>query len=75
MSQTRRLSVIESIANTAVGFFLSLLVWHWLCKWYDIPMPIEKNLEITGIFTVVSVLRGYAVRRCFNSEFWRRLSQ
>lgn len=73
--QSRRLSVIESVANTAVGFIVSMIVWHWLCKWYDIPMPIEKNLEITGIFTVISVLRGYGVRRFFNGEMWRRITR
>ena len=66
MSQSKRLSFVESIANTCIGFGLSLLVWHWLCKWYDIPMPIERNLEITGIFTIVSIVRGYGVRRLFN---------
>jgi hypothetical protein len=73
MSQTKRLSVVESITNTAVGFCISLVVWHWLCKWYDIPMPIKTNLEITSIFTVVSILRGYFIRRFFNAEAWKRL--
>ena len=65
--QSKKYSAIESVANTAIGFIISLIIWHWLCKWYGIPMPFEQNLEITGIFTVVSIARGYVVRRLFNS--------
>lgn len=66
MSQSKRASFIEACLNTASGFVLSLFVWHWVAKWYGIPMPITTNLEITGIFTVVSVARSYVWRRSFN---------
>lgn len=65
-SQSRRASFVEASLNTASGFVVSLILWHWVCQWYGIPMPIETNLEITGIFTVVSVIRSYLWRRLFN---------
>jgi hypothetical protein len=61
------MSFIEACLNTASGFAVSLVVWHWVCKWFDIPMPIGRNLEITGIFTIVSVARSYLWRRLFNA--------
>jgi hypothetical protein len=66
MSQSRRGSLTEACLNTASGFIVSLVVWHWLCRWYAIPMPFSQNLEITAVFTVVSILRSYIWRRVFN---------
>lgn len=66
MSQSRRFSLLEASLNTASGFIVSLIVWHWVAKWYGIPMPLTTNLEITGIFTVVSIARSYLWRRLFN---------
>lgn len=64
--QSKRMSLLEASLNTASGFIVSLIVWHWVCQWFGIPMPLGRNLEITGIFTVVSVARSYVWRRAFN---------
>lgn len=66
MSQSRGWSLVEAVSSTAVGFGVSLLVWHYVAAWYGIPMPLQTNLEITAIFTVVSIARGYLWRRLFN---------
>jgi hypothetical protein len=66
MTQTRRGSLAEALVNTAIGFVLSMVVWHFVARAFGIPMPIGTNLEITAIFTVVSIARGYVVRRFFN---------
>jgi hypothetical protein len=65
-SQTKLGSFTEACLNTASGFIVSLIVWHWVCQWYAIPMPLSENLEITSVFTVVSVARSYLWRRLFN---------
>jgi hypothetical protein len=66
MSQSRKASFTEACLNTASGFVVSLILWHFVAAAYGIPMPLSTNLEITGIFTVVSVLRSYLWRRLFN---------
>lgn len=66
MSQRKSHSLLEACLNTASGFVVSLVVWHWVAKWYGIPMPLGTNLEITGIFTIVSIARSYLWRRIFN---------
>ena len=63
--QSRRLSLIESITQTAVGFLVSLLVQLVLYPLMGIPVTFAQNLWITGVFTVVSVGRGYVLRRVF----------
>lgn len=66
MSQSRLGSACESALNTASGFVVALIVWHFVAAAYAIPMPIETNLQITAIFTVVSIVRSYLWRRLFN---------
>lgn len=72
MSQKKSHSLIESCMNTAVGFGVSLVVWMLvIVPVYDIPVTMMENLEITGIFTVVSIIRGYVIRRAGNWHYQR----
>lgn len=64
--QTKTESLIEAALNIGSGFILSLIVWQLIAGFYGIPMPLSRNLEITSIFTVVSLTRSYAWRRIGN---------
>lgn len=67
MQQTRLVSLIEATTNTGVGFLVSLLTWYCIL-WsgmFDIQLSHTENVIITLIFTVVSIARGYALRRVF----------
>ena len=64
--QTRRSSLIEACTNIGVGFILSLVVWQLLSELYGYDMPLSRNVEITTVFTVVSLIRSYYMRRAFN---------
>ena len=65
--QTRAKSLIEQLASTSTGFIISLLVWEFIVKpVWGIQTKFIDNLNITLLFTVVSVARGYAARRIFN---------
>ena len=64
--QSKLGSFIESVVSIGCGFLISLIVWLFIIKpLYGIEVSILSNLEITGIFTVFSVLRSYIVRRFF----------
>jgi membrane protein implicated in regulation of membrane protease activity len=65
--QSRVGSLVEQILNIGSGFFLSLLIWSFvIVPVWDLDVSMGDNLTITGIFTVVSVVRGYLWRRFFN---------
>lgn len=66
MTQSRRHSLLESLTNTAVGFLISLMTWIIVAYAYGIKMTWATNLSITAIFTAVSIVRGYCLRRVFN---------
>lgn len=64
--QSKRHSLVESVTNTFIGFFISLLVQVVLYPIMDIPVTFGQNILITMIFTIVSIIRGYVIRRWFN---------
>lgn len=65
MSQTKRLSLIESVTQTCIGFLVSLLVQVIIYPLMGIPVTISQNIVITAVFTVVSIVRGYLIRRWY----------
>jgi hypothetical protein len=66
--QTKQQSLIESLTQTAIGFLVSLFTWYCILwtELFDITVTFTDNLVITGIFTVVSIIRGYLIRRFYN---------
>lgn len=62
-------SFLESSLNVGSGFILALLVWKFIIvPVWDFEVSATDNLTITGVFTVVSILRGYVWRRVFNGK-------
>jgi hypothetical protein len=61
------MSMVETITNVAIGLIVSFLSQVVIFKLYDIHISLAQNLELTLYFTVVSVIRGFALRRFFNS--------
>ena len=66
MSQSRRHSMIEAIAGTAIGFIVSVLASYVVYPAFGHVFTLAQNISITAIFTVLSIARGYFVRRLFN---------
>lgn len=66
MTQSRKMSLVETCANTTLGFLTSYVTWEILSRVFDTGLSVKENLFITCVFTVVSLLRGYLVRRVFN---------
>ncbi len=71
MDQSRLGSLIETIINTAIGYVVALASQLIIFPMFDIHVPLGTNLAIGAWFTLVSVLRGYAVRRWFNGRLKR----
>ena len=66
--QTRLSSLIEAVINVAIGFVVSLMLTALVLPAYGHAVTWSQNLQITGIFTISSILRSYAVRRWFNAR-------
>jgi hypothetical protein len=66
--QTKKQSFIESLTNTLVGFLFSFASTFLIFPLMGMQGSVGKNFVITIFFTVVSVLRGYVIRRYFNKK-------
>ena len=67
--QSRRQSLIEAITNVVVGYALAVLTQIVVFPWFGLKVSLNDNLAIGAIFVIISLLRGYALRRLF--EHWR----
>jgi hypothetical protein len=63
--QSRLMSFVESITNVCVGFGLAVLTQLIALPWFGVHMTMNENITLGGIFTAVSVVRSYALRRLF----------
>jgi membrane protein implicated in regulation of membrane protease activity len=66
MKQSRLSSFAETCLSIAIGFVVSLAITAVVLPAYGHAVTFSQNLQITAIFTVASVARGYLVRRAFN---------
>ena len=65
MRQSRLMSLLEAIANVAVGYGLAVLTQLLVFPLFGLETAIAQNLWIGGIFTAVSLARSYLLRRLF----------
>jgi hypothetical protein len=68
MNQTKIGSLLETLAGIAIGFVVSLVLTAVVMPAYGHQVTMGDNLQITGIFTIASIIRGYLVRRWFNAR-------
>lgn len=72
MTQTRMQSLIEVNAGTAVGFLVSWGATPFILAAFGYEAGAGKAFGITAAYTVLSIARGYLVRRAFNWLHGRR---
>lgn len=64
--QSRTNSLIESAANIMIGYWCAVLAQLIVFPMMGIDVPLDKNLMIGLIFTLISLVRSYVIRRAFN---------
>lgn len=67
--QSRRASLMEAIINVLVGFWIAVGVQALVFPLFGIRTSFIADLKIAAIFTAVSIIRSYAMRRIF--ERWQ----
>jgi hypothetical protein len=64
--QSRVMSLVEAIANVLVGYGVAVATQMMVFPWFGLSTTLGQNLQMGLIFTVVSLLRSYLLRRTFN---------
>lgn len=64
--QSRTHSALEATASTAIGFCVSWAATPFILAAFGYQAGVGVALGITIVYTLLSVVRGYVVRRLFN---------
>ena len=64
--QNKKQSIIESITNVLVGYFIAVGTQILIFPYLGIHVKTETNFYIGLVFTVISLIRSYTLRRIFN---------
>ena len=67
MKQSRLMSLAESLANVLVGYGVAVLTQVVVFPLFGLTVTVTENLLIGLIFTAVSIVRSYALRRGFEA--------
>lgn len=69
VGQSKLESLIESAINTGLGFLVAMVTQILIYPLFDIDVTMGDQAVLALIFTTVSLVRGYIVRRYFNTYF------
>ena len=68
MTQSRVQSPIEAMANVAIGWLIALGTQLLVFPAVGLQATLAQHLGISAVFTAVSLMRTYALRRLFNAR-------
>lgn len=66
MSQSRKGSAVEAVANVVLGYWIAVGSQMAIFPLFGVNLPVTDNMLIGVLFTVVSLVRSYLLRRLFN---------
>lgn len=66
--QSKKQSLIETLTSVFVGWLIGVTLNLTVLPLFDYNITVVDSLLVSLIFTVISVVRGYFIRRFFNSK-------
>ena len=67
MKQSRPMSLVEAVANVAVGYGIAVITQVAVFPLFGLDVSLVDNLLIGGVFTVTSIARSFSLRRLFEA--------
>ena len=68
MSQSKQHSWVEAWTNVAIGYAINIVANLLIFPLFGINIAFTTNLGLGLVYTVISVLRSYVLRRVFNRK-------
>lgn len=65
--QSRKHSLLEAALNIAIGFSINYFANLLIFPMFGFHISLIANLWLGVIYTAISLIRGYFIRRYFNS--------
>ena len=70
--QSRWMSLLEAVTNIAVGYGVAVLTQVLVFPMFGLHASVGENLELGAIFTILSLIRSFLLRRLFNAASMER---
>ena len=70
MSQTKTASLIEALTNIFIGFSINYTANLIILPLFGFAVTYSSAFGIVIIFTMISLVRSYVLRRWFNQMLW-----
>jgi len=67
MKQSRTMSLVEAFANVVVGYGVAVATQILIFPIFGLQTTLAQNLKLGAAFTIVSLIRAYALRRVFEA--------
>lgn len=68
MSQSRLSSFIEALMNIFIGFSINYIANLLIFPLFGMQISLSDNFWLGMIYTVISLIRSYVIRRWFNAK-------
>ena len=65
MRQSPLMSLVEAIANVAIGYGIAVTTQMLIFPLFGLQASLAQNLQMGLVFTGVSIIRSFALRRLF----------
>lgn len=66
VGQSKSASLLEAVTNIVAGATVALVAQEVIFPWYGLHPSTSENLQMVGLFTMVSLVRSFVLRRMFN---------
>lgn len=74
MKQSRSMSLVESIVNVVAGYGVAVVAQMLIFPIFGLHTTLAQNLQMGAAFSLVSLMRSYALRRLFEAVRVGKLS-
>jgi hypothetical protein len=65
MSQSRVMSLVEVVTGSVIAFVVAIWANYAVLPLFGFEVKVGQSIAITAIFTIISIVRSYVVRRFF----------
>ena len=67
MKQSRAMSLMEAFANVVVGYGVAVATLMLVFPVFGLQTTLAQNLKMGAVFSIVSIIRSFALRRVFEA--------
>jgi len=71
--QTKLSSITEAFANVILGYLIAVTANYFVLPLFGFNVSIADSVGIGVIFSLISIIRSYVLRRLFNTIIRKKL--